>query len=517
LSLETAQSTAFANSPSWQRPIARLAVPHCGTRATTCGYFLVVALALIGSLDCGQSSGAAPDAYGVTSGTGGVAAGDGGAGRDASGAGGAASVDGGGGAIGCAFTVTTNEISSQIPTVGVVEWSLTGAPPSSAKIVYALSDADPSLLNQGGEAPVELANANYRTLLLGLKQSKDYTFHIEASRGGATCLSADYALPTTGSLANAPSVTLNVAQPGAREPGFIVTSSGTSVPDSAYIIDADGEMVWFFPGPLNTCRAQMDYEGNTMWMITCNPINEMGELRSVSMDGVEVSMNVPGFDGAHHDLTVMPGGRVAALVWTTPDNEPPSDLVIRTPDGQTTTAFTIGSNLYLSDLFHANAVHYLPSDDSFTVADRDANVVVKVSSAGVPQWQLGGVCDGAPTGTHCSPQSWLVNHGHHLLDDGTLVLFNNTETAYDAHVLEFQVDDTASGLAATMVRDYAGTAVSATLGDVQRLPGGNTLVTYSEAGQIVELDASWNVVQTFTVRVGYSNWRPTLYGPPLRL
>jgi hypothetical protein len=424
---------------------------------------------------------------------------------------------GGSSASDCTFTVTTNEVSPQIPTVGVVAWSLGGEPPSSAKIVYALKGADPSLLNQGGEAPVQLGNAGHRTLLLGLKQTRDYTFHIEATRGGATCQSPDYALPTTGSLAGAPPVTLSVAQAAAREPGFIVTSSGTSVPDSAYIIDADGEIVWFFPGPLNTCRAQMDYEGNTMWMITCNPINEIGELRSVSMDGAQVSMNVPGFDGAHHDLTVMPGGRVAALVWSTPDNEPPSDLVIRTPDGQVTTAFTIGSNIYQSDLFHADAVHYLPSDDSFTISDRDPNVVVKVTSAGVPQWQLGGVCDGAPTGPHCSPQSWLVNHGHQLLDDGTLLLFNNTETEDTAHVLEFQLDDTASGLGATMLRDYAGTAASATLGDVQRLPGGNTLVTYSNAGTIVELDAGWNEVQTFTVRVGYSNWRPTLYGPPLRL
>lgn len=417
----------------------------------------------------------------------------------------------------CTFTVTTNEVSAPIPTVGVVEWSLAGEPPSSAKIVYALSDADPSLLNRGGAAPVQLGNANYRTLLLGLKQSSNYTFHIEASRGAFTCVSPDYTLPTTGVLAGAPSVEVSVAQSGAREPGFIVTSSGTSVPDGAYIIDADGAIVWYFPGPLNTGRAQMDYEGNTMWMVTLNPINEAGELRSVSMDGAEAQMNVPGFEAAHHDLTVMPGGKVAALVWTTPDNDPPSDLLIRTPDGAVTTAFTIGSNLYLSDTFHVDAVHYLPSDDSFTLSDRNPSVVVKVSAAGVPQWQLGGACDGAPAGTHCSPQSWQVNHGHHLLDDGTLLVFNNTETYGPAHVLEFQLDDTPSALGATLVHDQTGTAASPTLGDVQRLPGGNTLVTYSEAGQIVELDPSWNEVQTFTVHVGYASWRPTLYGPPLRL
>jgi hypothetical protein len=55
------------------------------------------------------------------------------------------------------------------------------------------------------------------------------------------------------------------------------------------------------------------------------------------------------------------------------------------------------------------------------------------------------------------------------------------------------------------------------LGDVQRLPGGNTLVTYTTDAKIVELDPSWNEVQTFSARVGYASWRPTLYGPPPRL
>jgi hypothetical protein len=477
-------------------------------------------MVLIGSPACDRTGGPPLGAGGMTPGSGGLAAG-GGAGWEGSVAGAGGLADAGSDATSdagsCVFTVSKNEVSAQIPTVGVVEWSLAGDPPASAKIVYTLKNAAASLLNQGGEAPVQLANANYRTLLLGLKQSKDYAFHIEASRGGSTCVSPDYALPTTGSLPNAPKVTVNVAQPGQREPGFIVTSSGTFVPDSAFIIDADGEIVWFFPGPVDTARAQMDYEGNNMWMIALNVLNEAGEMRYVSMDGAESYQNVPGLEDAHHDFTVMPGGKVAALVWSVPGEDVPSDLVIRSPDGGVTTPFTVGSNLYLSDTFHANAIHYLPSADSFTVSDRNPSVIVEVSSAGVPAWQLGGVCDGAPTGNHCSPQSWQVNHGHHLLDDGTLLLFNNTETDGVAHVLEYQLNNTPGSLSATLVHDYPGTAASTTLGDVQRLPGGNTLVTYSNAAVIEELDPSWNVVQTFSVRVGYSNWRPTLYGPPLRL
>ena len=424
---------------------------------------------------------------------------------------------GSGGACGDAvFTVSTNEVSAQIPTVGVVEWSLTGVAPESAKIVFQLKGAPSSILNQGGEAPVDLGSPNYRTLLLGLKQSSDYTFHIEATRDGATCSSADYLLPTTGSFPTARPVTVAVAQPDKREPGFIVTSSGTSVPDSAFIVDADGDVVWFADGPLNTTRAQMDYEGNNMWMVALNLDNDGGEMRYVSMDGAQSQQNVVGLENAHHDFTVMPGGKVAALSWSVAGIDPPSDLVIRSPDGTVTSPFTIGSNLYLSDTYHANAIHYLPSDDSFTIADRNPNVFVKVSATGTLAWQLGGVCDQAPAGNMCVPEDWEIVHGHHLLDDGTFLAFNN---AYGtpSNVFEFQLNTAPGSFVATVVKEYTGTGTSTTMGDVQRLPGGNTLVTYTTDGTIVELDSSWNEVQTFSSRFGYSNWRPTLYGPPLRL
>jgi hypothetical protein len=92
---------------------------------------------------------------------------------------------------------------------------------------------------------------------------------------------------------------------------------------------------------------------------------------------------------------------------------------------------------------------------------------------------------------------------------------NNGESGNN-HIMEFKLEATPSALSATLVKDYTGSGTGNTLGDVQRLPGGNTLVTYSNEGQIVELDADWNEVQTFAARFGYSSWRPTLYGPPAR-
>jgi hypothetical protein len=150
---------------------------------------------------------------------------------------------------------------------------------------------------------------------------------------------------------------------------------------------------------------------------------------------------------------------------------------------------------------------------------------VKVSSTGQVQWQLGGSCVDAPAGAaKCVEGTWIDNHGHHLLSDGTFLLFNNhiteeieREDVKHSRILEFEITATADSMTAVPIKEYTGAYLSGILGDVQRLPNGNTLITYSAEGKIVEVDADWNVVQTITGNFGYAEWRPTLYGPPVRL
>jgi hypothetical protein len=413
---------------------------------------------------------------------------------------------------GVAFTISKNELSPKMPTVGLVEWTVRGGTPTSAKIAYTLKDASKSTLNVGGEAPVVLERTNHRTLLLGLKQGRDYVFNVEATFGDVACQSGELALPTTGQLVDPPIIAVEIVDPKQRHDGFIVSSSGQPDSNRGYIVDADGDVVWSAPGPEDTTRAKMDYEGDHMWMLALNLNNKVGEMRAVSMDGALTRYDVPGLERAHHDFTVMPGGRVAAITWlgTTPNEE--STLIIRSPDGTLENPFKIGANLYKSSSYHANAIHFVPFDGSFTISDRSPNSIVKVSSTGKPEWQIGGDCTDAPTKDRCWPQTWQVNHGHQLFEDGTFVLFNNTYTAA-SHVFEFRVDN---AVAPTLVKDFTGDRWTATLGDVQRLPNGNTLVTYSSARSVVELDSNWQVVQIFSGPFAYSDWRPTLYGPPPR-
>jgi hypothetical protein len=461
---------------------------------------------------------------GAQAGGGGNAAGGGVPSGGGTAAGGGSSGGGHSAIGGCIFSVTTHEVSTQMATVGIVEWTVDGVP-TEAKIVYELAGGSSEVLNLGGEAPVDLERDNYRTLLLGLKQESNYSFFIEAVVGGETCVSPLYSLPQTGKLILAPAFSVDVEAPEAREPGFIVATSGyagNSVDDStAFIIDADGDIVWAAAAPPDAARAKLDYEGENMWMLALNFGGGIGEMRYLSMDGQTGQRDVEGLDRAHHDFTVMPGGKVATMAWTEFEIDPESDLIIRSPDGTLETPFRIGENLYASTegRYHCNALHYIEQDESFTISERQPGLFVKVGLNGDLHWQLGGSCNGAPAGPEkCSAQGWMANHGHHLLSDGSFVLFSNGTRGGDhSYVVELDITENEGSMSATPVGDYQGTASSGVLGDVQRLPGGNTLITYSEDGQIVEVDTSWQIVQTFSGSVGYADWRPTLYGPPARL
>ena len=434
----------------------------------------------------------------------------------------------------CSFSIITNVISSQMPTVGIVEWSTTLSNLANANIVFTLNGASSSVLNRGGTAPVDLTKPNHRTLLLGLKPSSNYTFHIEAmAANGTGCKSADYTLPTTGAFpgtgtfpTGVPVIARTVVNASAQAKGFIVTSSGMTYGNYAIIIDADGTVVWYADAPIQCSRARMDYEGVNMWMLAVNDDNSTGEMRFVSMDGQASMTNISGLADAHHDFAVLPG-KIAAMVWATTDIDAASNLVEMNADGSgsATTVFEIGSNLYMggpsvvggsTNSFHCNSILYHSVDDSFTIGDRNPNLYVKVSQAGAIKWQFGGSCANAPAGApHCVSESWQVNHGHHLLDDGTMLVFNNV-TSGTSHVLEFKLN-TSGTLSATSVEDFTSDDLNSNvLGDVQRLPNGNTLIAYCTSGEVLEVDPSWATVQTLTGVYGNVDWRETLYGPPPR-
>lgn len=408
----------------------------------------------------------------------------------------------------CGITVDSQAISEAIATVGIVTWSATSAI-ESAEIQFGPAGGGFTMT-----APVDLAEPNYRTLLLGMKEEADYDFQIVAQSGGQSCTSQTHTL-TTGPVPNpVPRPTVNVQQADKAAPGFFVTvnySRGGYV----FIFDGDGDPVWWAEGaPMNAPEpsgVRMDFEGKAIWTVTGNPsASGNGLIRRISMDGTDVQ-DLDSVD-AHHDLAPLPGGSIAALIHA---------------NGNCASIIEVDADMNVSDIVpdvstiytpvqqcHPNAILYHPADQSFTVSDRNPNLYVKISMAGEVHWQFGG---NNPLGPHIQ-DTWSVNHGHHLLSNGNFLFFNNNGrggvgSAGQSPVWEFTMD--VAGLSATEVWSYVSNNNSAALGDVQRLNNGNTLITYSISGVVHEVDAQEQVVRTFqTEPLGYMMHRESLYGPP---
>ncbi len=405
----------------------------------------------------------------------------------------------------CGITVDGSDVSTVIPTVGIITWSATGAI-DSASIHFGLSGGELDM-----EAPVDLDEPGYLTHLIGMKGSSEYDFQIVASSGGQTC-SSEVQTIETGPVANAvPRIERDIRDAAAISPGFIVTMeySGNG---TAFIIDKDGDPVWWAPTPNSASGVRMSFDSKYVWMVTGNPFpgTGTGEVTRVSIDGTDIQ-SVSGMAESHHDLAPLPDGNVAVLIH----GSACSEVVEVGPDLSVTPTIDLAGK-YTSPDCHANSILYHAADDTFTISDRSANLYVKVDRVGGNlHWQFGGT---NPSGDHI-PGSWTTNHGHHVLDNGNFLFFNNDGNGGGGRASvarEYAIDQ--QSLTATEVFSYtsADGNYTTSLGDVQRLPNGNTLITYSNEGVIHEVNPNSEVVQVISIpgALGYAMHRESLYGAP---
>jgi hypothetical protein len=416
----------------------------------------------------------------------------------------------------CTFDVDY-ELSPKISTVGIVTWS-TNFEPTSARIEFGLSES-----HLGLTAPVDLEAPQWRTLLLGMKAARTYEFRIVAANDDAECVSPAFEL-TTGAVPNSvPPIESQAFGTTPSERGFVITSAGVgnggiggaaeeeSTP--MFIFDNDGDIVWYWEEtPPGTGRALMDWEGQNMWMIAVNVTGGGGRVARVSMDGLDFDANVAGLREGHHDLAALPGGVMTAIAYM----DDCSGLIERSPDGKrkvivrdVSTLYQPGGSVFGAEReCHPNSVLYHPEDDTYTLSDRNSNTFVKFTRDGTLLWQLGG---SNPLGNHFEG-TWSVNHGHHVLENGNFLFFSNG-TGAASTVFEYRLDE--ATWQATKVWEYNNGLGSFALGDVQRLPGGNTLITYSNAGVLFEVTPEGESVKEFvTDSLGYAMHRKSLYGPP---
>lgn len=405
-----------------------------------------------------------------------------------------------------------------ISTVGVLEIS---GDATGAVVKFGPSD-NPTKY----EAPVDTTESNNRTLLLGMKQNKTYNYSL--MMGDQVC---DEGTIDTGSMSvgvPTPS-TFNVKNEGAYNGGFLILETFSNIGgwDGAFILDEDGDVVWWY-NPTQSqnsdwSRARMDWTGKYMLIGSANyPRLSGGPIIRVKMDGTEEKIVLT--SDRHHDFTVIPDDdnedsyKIATIEYSG-GSQNDTIAVYDSEGGNRVEVTNVKEDLY-TDLVgntHANAINYIISENAFTLSLRDADVIIKVDGdTGEPIWYFGGTKNDFPGA------DWDVQHQHHILPD-SILLFNNGSGfggvfgGGGATVLEYSITEGSSN-SATQIMSYTAGYDSFSLGDVKRLPNGNTQVIYSNDGTIQEVNSSGQVVMEaiwgMGTVLGYGNRRGSLYGGP---
>lgn len=448
---------------------------------------------------------------GTPSGGAGTPAGGMGGTPPAGGMGGVTATGGTGGGTPTACTIAaTSEVSSKIGTVGIVTFTADLAGMDGAHIDFG-PDA-----SYGMTAPVDLAEPSYRTLLLGMKPMREYHYRVVVSAGTMECTSQDYTLMTGTLSNNLPNIDVQTMNAAALSGDFIITgqyqgSGGQGSP--AYIIDKDGDFVWAFILNSDITGVRMSYDGKYMWINSANVPSGQANVHRVSMDGMSDDNLSQEFQGLNHQLTVLPDETVAFYAYSSGNCD---DIKERAPDGSVKTIINLGTAHGASGACHANTIQYSAMDDSLIVSDLDHDNYTKVKRDGTVVWVLGGsTSDFTGEGA-----SWSRQHGLHILGLDRLLIFNNGGMGGGGGSLAIEIQLDLTGMTATRAWSYAAmpSIANQVMGDVQRLPNGNTIVAYSTQGVLLEVDAAKNVLREITWPIGgafgYIEARPTLYGPP---
>jgi hypothetical protein len=275
----------------------------------------------------------------------------------------------------------------------------------------------------------------------------------------------------------------------------------------AMILDADGDLVWWYAVEDDVIRARFSYDGKRMWIRNTSETDGGGWVRRVTLDGLTEEK----FDLTHttHDLAVLPDGDLGLIshasngCWEVVEFNP-STQDLRT-------VFNL-ADAHGSTMCQVNYLAYFQGDDSFFVSDYDQSTVVKISRQGELKWVLNG------TNSTISGTKWTAQHGIHALGPDHLIVFSNKGESgqSDSLVYELTVDETAK-TATTLLR-YDGGIATGFGGDVQRLDNGNLLITYSSSGVVQELGPDNTVLQSFTFPIGgtlsYMEKRRSLYDSP---
>jgi len=390
---------------------------------------------------------------------------------------------------------------------------------------------DPSC---GMEAPATRGEDGvFSALLLGMKPSREYHFRPVARVDGLLVRGEDQRLTTGPGPAELPDLSITVADPERSAGGYTVLSL-LSFPAAAVIVDADGEYVWWQlmeVAELSLARAVPARDWQRMLYMSLMEDDDGSYSHHVFRAALDGSReDTTAIVEAHHDFVELPDGTVTVIAHDqrVVDGVPVvgDRLVEYRPDGTEAEVWTLWDHFdYVEPVnpdagttwSHSNALDYAEDEDVYRLSVRNFDTVLTIDRAsGQVVEQVGG--GGSDYTLVGGDAQWF--HKAHQFDrqgDELLVFANGFDVETGSQVLGYQLDADAGEATMSWTYQAAFPLYCYTYGDVNRLPSGNVLVTWSTAGQMEEVSRDgellWQLKANLGAGFGYTTWTDSLYPP----
>jgi len=406
---------------------------------------------------------------------------------------------------------TTATVSDDIATVITVDW--TSDIDATGYVRYRTDEG-------AWQTPVDAGGTTHQAVLLGLPPGTDVELQVVAQQDGVDVVTGDLVSVTTGSLpADLPGMT--VEGDGATQYMLAPLIGAVTGP---VIIDPQGRVVWYHEDTrgLDIYRARILEDGSGVIYAAASVSGDPSAdstLVKVPWDGSsETEVPVPLLA---HDFVFLPDGTITAVAveyGDSPDGEVRGDRLVEiAPDGTVTDLWTSwdcfdpavepGDDPELGWTW-VNALDYDEAEDAYYVGIRNFSSIMKLDRATMScGWIVG---DQAAT-IDIDGRRFIHQHQFEIEGRRLLVFDNEGLGGTASRAIEYDLDVDAG--VATEVWSYEPdpSIYSFVLGDVHRYDDGDTLVTWSVAGQIDRVSADGVPNWSLNTELGYAFGFNTLY------
>jgi hypothetical protein len=399
-------------------------------------------------------------------------------------------------------------VSDAVRTVVTVSW--TTDEPSMGYVAYGNTSDLGWATPMSGEAATE-----HTAVLVGLTADTEASWQIVVVGGDGSETYEPVQTTTTGPLpVEMPSITVE-----GDSLGHLIGLPMLGTSTIATVLDGDGNIIWYRTDTrgLDTYRVRPSVDGKGVWFNAASVSGDPAansQLVWVSWDGTEErTIDVPLLA---HDFVEMSDGTIAAIVAEfrgEGDDELHGDSIVEiAPDGTQTKVWDswdcFDPEVDLDDPFEegwafANSLDYDEATETYYLGMRSFSSIAKIPRGmrGC-EWVFG--THGATISVAPGEPSFLHQHQFEMLDEDTIVLFDNDGAFGASRALEYDIDVSTNTAVATWDYQPVPSVFTFVLGDVHRYDDGDTLVTFSVSGRMERVTRDLEVVWRADTQIGYA-------------